>query len=69
MNFTWQRFFDHIKPVAIFLAAILGYLGIFPKLIFLGIIVWQILTRGSTLWSAVISFFNTVGGWIKGVFK
>ena len=69
MNFTWKRFWEHLNPVAVFLAAIAGYFGFFPKFIFLGIIIWQILTKGATLWSALVSFFTTIYGWIKGAFE
>jgi hypothetical protein len=65
MNFTWRRFLDELKPVAVFLAALFGYLGFLPELIFLGIMVWQIVTRGATIWA----FFNTIFGWIKAPFN
>lgn len=59
MNFTWRRFLDELKPVTVFIAALLGYLGIAPKLILLGIMVWQIVTRGST----IKDFFVTIWQW------
>lgn len=67
-SFTWRAFFEKLNPVAILLAAVAGYFGLFPKFIFLGIIIWQILTKGATLWAALISFFTTIYGWIKGIF-
>lgn len=65
MNFTWRRFLDELKPVAVFIAAVIGYFGVFPKLILLGIAIWQIVLRGST----ILAFFNTVLSMIKNAFN
>lgn len=62
MNFTWRRFLNELKPVAVFLVALLGYFGLLPaKAVFLGLVIWQIVTRGST----IKDFFVTIGLWIK----
>lgn len=65
MNFTWKRFLQHLNPVAIFLAALIGYMGIFPKTILLGIMIWQIIVKGGALWQALVAFFSTLWGWAK----
>lgn len=66
MNFTWRRFLDELKPVAVFLAVVLGYFELLPvKMVLLGIAIWQIVTRGST----ILAFFNTIVQWIKGAFN
>ena len=66
MNFTWRRFLDELKPVAVFLSALLAYFGLLPvKIVLLGIIVWQIITRGST----ILAFFNTIVQWVKKLFN
>lgn len=66
MNFTWRRFLDELKPVAVFLAALFAYFGLAPvKLVLLGIIIWQVITRGST----ILAFFNTIVQWIKKPFN
>lgn len=66
MNFTWRRFLDELKPVAVFLVAVLGYFGLLPvKAVLLGIAIWQVVTRGST----ILAFFNTIISWVKNAFN
>jgi hypothetical protein len=66
MNFTWRRFLNELKPVAVFLVALLAYFGLLPvDLVLLGIIAWQIITRGST----ILAFFNTIIQWVKQAFN
>ena len=66
MNFTWRRFLNELKPVAVFLASILAYFGLLPvKLVLLGIAIWQVVTRGAT----ILAFFNTIVQWVKNAFN
>jgi len=66
MNFTWKRFLDELKPVAVFLAALFAYFGLAPvKLVLLGIAIWQVVVRGAT----ILAFFNTIVQWIKAPFN
>lgn len=51
----WNNFVDKSKPVAVLVAAVLIFLGILVKWLALGIIVWQVVTRGKTLVSALKS--------------
>lgn len=66
MNFTWRRFLDELKPVAVFLVSILAYFGLLPvKPVLLGIAIWQVVVRGAT----ILAFFNTIVQWIKAPFN
>lgn len=59
-NQSWTTFWGFIKPVAVVTAAILGFLGIAPKLMFTGIIVWQLLTRGGAIANAFVAIYNAI---------
>ena len=44
-----NNFIDLSKPIAVLVAAVLIFLGILVKWLALGIIAWQLITRGKTV--------------------
>ena len=68
MKFSLTSLVNHLKPVAVAGASVVGYLSsteFVPKNIFLGLVIWQILTRGASLWDA----FRALVNFVKGLFK
>lgn len=57
---SWQTFWGFVKPVAVVTAAVFGFLGVAPKTIFAGIIVWQLLTRGGAIADAFVAIYNAI---------
>ena len=63
MKFSLTSLVDHLKPVAVAGASVFGYLTsteFVPKNIFLGLVIWQILTRGAALVDAFKALYNFV---------